>query len=122
MANPQRTGPASYGQRIKAKREAEQYSIRGLGRALGISFSTLARIERGEGNPDRHSQILLNAWLDPLAPVPQCHCVRCVGNGTKHGWVCPRCQRCYAPTVSSCPCCLPSPQDKGRVEEVAVDG
>ncbi|WP_424578215.1 helix-turn-helix domain-containing protein [Bradyrhizobium sp. USDA 326] len=34
---------------IRRKREAEGLSIRALSAAIGVSFSTLARIERGEG-------------------------------------------------------------------------
>jgi transcriptional regulator with XRE-family HTH domain len=48
---------------IKKKREAEGLSIRGLSAAIGVSFSTLARIERGEGQPDNNSKIRLLEWL-----------------------------------------------------------
>ncbi len=48
---------------VKRKREAEGLSIRGLSEAVGISFSTLARIERGEGHPDNNSKIRLMQWL-----------------------------------------------------------
>ena len=36
---------------LKKKRESEGLSIRALSERVGISFSTLARIERGEGEP-----------------------------------------------------------------------
>lgn len=48
---------------VKRKREAEGLSIRALSDAIGISFSTLARIERGEGQPDNNSKIRLLEWL-----------------------------------------------------------
>lgn len=48
---------------MKRKREAEGLSIRALSAAVGISFSTLARIERGEGQPDNNSKIRLLEWL-----------------------------------------------------------
>lgn len=48
---------------IKRKREAEGLSIRALSVAVGISFSSLARIERGEGLPDNNSKIRLLEWL-----------------------------------------------------------
>ncbi|MDI1328342.1 MAG: XRE family transcriptional regulator [Brevundimonas sp.] len=48
---------------VKRKREAEGLSIRALSAAVGISFSSLARIERGEGQPDNNSKIRLLQWL-----------------------------------------------------------
>src|SRR5882724_1671883 len=52
---------------VKRKREAEGLSIRALSVVTGISFSTLARIERGEGQPDNNSKIRLLEWLGPQA-------------------------------------------------------
>jgi transcriptional regulator with XRE-family HTH domain len=52
---------------VKKKREAEGLSLRALSDAVGISFSTLARIERGEGLPDNNSKIRLLEWLGPDA-------------------------------------------------------
>lgn len=52
---------------IRRKREAEGLSIRALSAAIGVSFSTLARIERGEGLPDNNSKIRLMEWLGPDA-------------------------------------------------------
>lgn len=48
---------------VKRKRETEGLSIRALSAATGISFSTLARLERGEGQPDNNSKIRLLQWL-----------------------------------------------------------
>lgn len=50
-------------QAVKRKREAEGLSIRALSALVGVSFSTLARIERGEGQPDNNSKIRLLQWL-----------------------------------------------------------
>lgn len=52
---------------VKRKREAQGLSIRALSAAVGVSFSTLARIERGEGQPDNNSKIRLLEWLGPDA-------------------------------------------------------
>lgn len=52
---------------VKRKREAEGLSIRALSAVVNISFSTLARIERGEGEPDNNSKIRLLEWLGPDA-------------------------------------------------------
>ena len=54
-------------QAVKKKREAEGLSIRALATAVGVSFSTLARIERGEGQPDNNSKIRLLQWLGAYA-------------------------------------------------------
>jgi transcriptional regulator with XRE-family HTH domain len=48
---------------VRGKREAEGLSLRALSAVVGISFSTLARIERGEGEPDNNSKIRLLQWL-----------------------------------------------------------
>lgn len=48
---------------VKRKRELEGLSIRSLSAVVGVSFSTLARIERGEGQPDNNSKIRLLEWL-----------------------------------------------------------
>ena len=42
---------------VRRKREAVGLSIRALSAVVGISFSTLARIERGDGEPDNNSKI-----------------------------------------------------------------
>jgi transcriptional regulator with XRE-family HTH domain len=48
---------------LKIKREAEGLSLRGLSSIIGVSFSSLARIERGEGQPDNNSMIRILEWL-----------------------------------------------------------
>ena len=48
---------------LKKKREAEGLSIRALSERIGVSFSSLARIERGEGEPDNNSAIRIIEWL-----------------------------------------------------------
>ncbi|OWK20033.1 hypothetical protein AJ88_35610 [Mesorhizobium amorphae CCBAU 01583] len=52
---------------VREKREREGLSIRALSGIVGISFSTLARIERGDGSPDNNSKIRLLEWLGPDA-------------------------------------------------------
>lgn len=52
---------------VRAKRDREGLSIRALSGIVGVSFSTLARIERGEGSPDNNSKIRLLEWLGPDA-------------------------------------------------------
>lgn len=48
---------------IKTKRDAEGLSLRKLSSQIGVSFSTLARIERGEGEPDNNSLLRMLDWL-----------------------------------------------------------
>jgi transcriptional regulator with XRE-family HTH domain len=48
---------------VKKKREREGLSLRALSAIVGISFSTLARVERGDGEPDNNSKIRLLEWL-----------------------------------------------------------
>jgi Zn-dependent peptidase ImmA (M78 family)/predicted transcriptional regulator len=50
-------------QLLKAKRDREGHSIRQLSSIVGVSFSTLARIERGEGEPDNNTKIRILEWL-----------------------------------------------------------
>lgn len=54
-------------QAVKRKREAEGLSLRALSAAIGVSFSSLARMERGEGQPDNNSKIRLLQWLGSYA-------------------------------------------------------
>jgi len=48
---------------LRKKRASEGLSIRALSLKIGVSFSTLARIERGEGEPDNNSTIRILNWL-----------------------------------------------------------
>lgn len=48
---------------MKQKRQASGYSLRKLASVIGVSFSTLARLERGEGEPDNNSRIRILEWL-----------------------------------------------------------
>lgn len=52
---------------LKAKRARDGLSIRALAALIGVSFSSLARIERGEGAPDNNSKIRILEWLGPDA-------------------------------------------------------
>jgi transcriptional regulator with XRE-family HTH domain len=48
---------------LRQKREASGYSLRKLSSIIGVSFSTLARIERGEGEPDNNTKARILEWL-----------------------------------------------------------
>lgn len=48
---------------LRKKREADGLSIRALATKIGVSFSSLARVERGEGEPDNNSTIRILNWL-----------------------------------------------------------
>lgn len=48
---------------MKRKRQAEGLSLRALSAVIGVSFSSLARIERGDGEPDNNSAIRIIEWL-----------------------------------------------------------
>lgn len=50
-------------QALKDKRDAEGLSVRALSEKIGVSFSSLARILRGEGEPDNNSTIRILGWL-----------------------------------------------------------
>lgn len=65
-------------ERLAVHRTRQGLSLRQLGTRLGVSFSTLARIERGDGAPDRHTRLLLERWMDPTTDVT-CACPRCGG-------------------------------------------
>lgn len=52
---------------VKGKMEREGLSVRALSKIVGVSFSTLARINRGEGSPDNNTKIRLLEWLGPDA-------------------------------------------------------
>lgn len=64
-------------------RAAAGLSLRRLGAHLGVSFSSLARIERGIGQPDAHTKSLLMQWMHPEQKHPYCQCTRCTGIGAK---------------------------------------
>jgi len=48
---------------LQRKRQAEGYSLRKLSSVIGVSFSSLARMERGEGEPDNNSRVRMLEWL-----------------------------------------------------------
>jgi transcriptional regulator with XRE-family HTH domain len=54
---------ASVVERITVERKRQGLSLRALGTASGVAFSTLARVERGEGSYDAESERKLRAWL-----------------------------------------------------------
>ena len=48
---------------LKKKRNVEGLSLRKLSAQIDVSFSTLARIERGDGEPDNNSLLRILDWL-----------------------------------------------------------
>ena len=64
--------------RLTTARHKAGLSLRQLAQLVGVSFSTLARIERGEGLPDMHTRRLLHQWLEPCGEHPPCLCPKCV--------------------------------------------
>ena len=50
-------------QRFKAKRKSMNISLRKCAELCGVSFSTLARLERSIGEPDRYSKEALSKWI-----------------------------------------------------------
>jgi transcriptional regulator with XRE-family HTH domain len=49
--------------RLKKARLEAGLSTRALGKIIGVSFSSIARIERGEGQPTVHSAERIERWL-----------------------------------------------------------
>ena len=49
--------------RVTDERTRQGLSLRSLGKVSGVSFSTLARVERGEGSFDAESERKLRIWL-----------------------------------------------------------
>ncbi len=54
---------------MKKKRESEGLSVRKLSDKIGVSFSTLARIEREEGSPDNNTKVRILNWLGNEAKI-----------------------------------------------------
>jgi len=52
---------------LREKRIAQGYSLRQLSSLVGVSFSTLGRIERGDGEPDNNTKIRILEWLGDYA-------------------------------------------------------
>lgn len=48
---------------VKTKRVRDGLSLRGMSDQIGVSFSSLARFERGDGEPDTESASLMCDWL-----------------------------------------------------------
>lgn len=101
--------PDGFVHHLTSTRHASGLSLRALGAQLGVSFSTLGRIERGEGQPDTHTLHCLWYWLYPEPAPPPCPCRKCRGPWRQTlGWECPRCHACYAPSVLMCTCSVAS--------------
>lgn len=63
MGLPMDTATKKLIEALQRKRQAERYSLRKLSAVIGVSFSSLARMERGEGEPDNNSCIRILEWL-----------------------------------------------------------
>lgn len=72
----------TFARRLRHCRHTQGFSLRQLGMHLGVSFSTIARIERGDGEPDAHTRLILLRWMRPEESFPPCMCVRCSAVGT----------------------------------------
>jgi len=48
---------------VNTKRKQGGVSLRRLGACIGVSFSTLVRIERGDGTPALRTRIVLLEWI-----------------------------------------------------------
>jgi transcriptional regulator with XRE-family HTH domain len=61
--------------RVRAKRTAEQLSLRAAAKMLGMSAATLSRVESGEHLPERDHLLRLAEWagLSLGAPPPRRH-------------------------------------------------
>jgi transcriptional regulator with XRE-family HTH domain len=64
-------------ERLITYRLHQGLSLRQLGTQLGLSFSTLARIERGHGEPSPHTRLMLERWMNPEGEHPKCNCRVC---------------------------------------------
>lgn len=49
--------------RLKRARLSAGLTTRALGKIIGVSFSSIARIERGDGSPSIHSIERIERWL-----------------------------------------------------------
>ena len=54
--------PAELAKRVRAKREAEKLSLRAAAKELGISASTLSRVENGTHVPESEHLVRLARW------------------------------------------------------------
>jgi hypothetical protein len=68
-------------QALHTRRSQGGYSLRQVSAATGISFGTLGRFVRQDGQLSHHSCMLLHRWLCPTAPAWTCACPRCIPGG-----------------------------------------
>lgn len=54
--------PQELATRVRAKREASKLSVRGAAAALGMSASTISRVETGKHLPERDHLLTLAQW------------------------------------------------------------
>lgn len=69
-----------FSQAVRTKRAREGLSMRDLDARIGVSASTLSRIETETGAPDVETYLRLMSWL--ALPIPRLvPCPRCEGRG-----------------------------------------
>lgn len=70
---------AVFGHRVRALRTARDWTLRDLGTASGVTFSTLSRIENGRGTTLASACLIAGALGVPLmALVPDVACGHCL--------------------------------------------
>ena len=69
--------PNPWARQLAQRRQQAGLSLRRLGHELGVSFSSLARIERGEGLPNTHTRWIVDRWMFPELVREPCLCARC---------------------------------------------
>jgi DNA-binding XRE family transcriptional regulator len=77
MTQRKHASPETWGQQLARYRRAAGLSLRRLGQDIDVAFSTLARIERGEGAPGQHTKHAVEQRLFPNQTPTPCHCPRC---------------------------------------------
>lgn len=70
------------GKRLKRQRVSENLSLRQLEKVVGVSFSSLARLERGDGVPTDDVRERVERWLERGEASPPR--IRAVGQAPWH--------------------------------------
>lgn len=72
--------PIAFGLAVKKKRESQRQTLRELAAFLGVSPSTVFRVEEGSAPHVEHF-FLLSKWLGKPTPKLPTPCRRCNGSG-----------------------------------------
>lgn len=65
---------------VAKKRISDGLSLRALSEKIGVSFSTLSRIENGSHSPDPNTILRVSNWLGAQTPISK-------KQGERHSWV-----------------------------------